>query len=183
MYDLDTAAYVLQEELRWLQRILQFRIQDRSTDIRRIPTLQPPSLPKGIDLGYGALVEEMGLDMEERLLLILTLAPIVAPQFLDREVLIWTKQLPGMSNGDSAAFWGLVHGQMYRGLLPTALLYIYIVAADQFAPRLYIKRKFAYKNYKLIEQGIILLSDVPVGEPEYSGILSLNKHYAQSLLL
>ena len=183
MHELDTAAYVLQEELRWLQRILQFRNQERSIDIRRIPTLMPPAMPRGIDLGYGALVEEMNLDMEERLLLILSLCPSIAPQFLDREINIWTKQIPGMNMTDSTAFWGLIQGQMYRGLLPTGLLFTYLLAADQFAPRLYIKRKLTYQQYKLMEEGIILLSDVPVGEPAYAGVLSVNKHYAQSLLL
>ena len=180
---MDTAAYVFGEELQWLQRVLQFRNGDRTGQLRLQAQLAPPALPKGIDVGYGALCTDLDLDLDNRLLLILSLAPVIAPQFLDREIAFWTRGFGQNQNSEVQALWGLVYGQMYRGILPTAMLYTYILAGDDFASRFEVQRKISFKQYKLMDEGVVLLSDAPTCEPLLCGILSVEENYSRSLLL
>jgi hypothetical protein len=180
---MDTAAYVFGEELQWLQRVLQFRNGDRTGLLRLQPQLAPPALPKGIDIGYGALCTDLDLDLENRLLLILSLAPVIAPQFLDREIAFWTRGFGPNQNSEVQALWGLVYGQMYRGILPTAMLYTYLLAGDDFAGRFEVQRKISFQQYKIMDEGIVLLSDAPACEPRLCGIFSVEENYSRSLLL
>jgi hypothetical protein len=183
MQDLDTSTYVLQQEMEWLQRLLQYRNNQRSVDLRTVPTLTPPVLPRGVTAGYGALVEELNLDFENRLLLILALAPTIAPQFLDKEIGYWARTIGNSPASDMLPVWGVVYGQMYRGILPSALLYVFLLVGDQFAPRLALQRKIMYQQLRVMSESIVLLSDVPVCEPRLNGILSIEQNYGLSLLL
>ncbi len=180
---MDTASQVLAQEVQWLQRVLQFRCQQRSADARTQSALLPPLISLSVEQGYGALINAQGFDFENRLLLILAYAPCIAPQLLDREIGFWVRQFGNATPSEMQPLWGLVQGQMYRGLLPTGALFLFLCCGDLFESRFELQRRLLYQQLPVMSEGIVQLSDVPVCEPPINGILSVESSYMRSLML
>jgi hypothetical protein len=172
---------VFQSELEWLQRILGYRADEKQTDIRKIPQLYPPTIAENAVGGYARQVRDLELGFEDRLLLIIALAPVVAPNFLDREIAFWVKRQGG-SAADLVPLWGFIYGQMYRGLLPTALFYIYVLAGNGFEARMEISRRLLYRTAPILLNKLVVFSDTPAGESPLAAIASVPKDILLELL-
>ncbi len=176
------ATHILQEELLWLQRLVQYRAAAKSTDLRTVPQLAPPSISPNSDCYYAKVVNEYQLNFEERALLILALAPTIAPQFLDKEIAYWAKPLGVNATPELMPMWGVVYGNMYRGILPTATMFVYLVVGDVFDVRMELVRKIASVSYKPLATTLVCISDVPVAEPKLNGILSIHENFLLDFL-
>lgn len=166
----DTSNF-LAHELQWLQKLMQFRCRDAQTDLRLVSELQPTTIQPSESILYSKIINEYKFSFEDRLLTILALAPSIAPQFLDKEIFLWGRQA-----GSQAAqpIWGIIYGNMYKGALPTAQLFLYILVGDVFEKRLFATRKLLNFAYNCQKKDIVFISDVPVAEPKTAGLLSIN---------
>jgi hypothetical protein len=175
---LDTSS-LLQSELEWLQKIMQFRSRDRNTDVRLVGELQLSPIQTNETIVYTKIINENKLTFEDRLLLILALTPVIAPQFLDRELLSWRKS--AISN-EIQPIWGLIYGSMYSGILPTAQFFLYLLLGEVFDKRLVVTRKLLNYVYKSMEKEFVVISIPPVGEPALIGILTINEIYLNQFI-
>ena len=174
----DTSAF-LQSELQWLQKLMQFRSRDTQTDVRLIGELQPTNPQSSESILYSKIIHEYKLGFEDRLLIILGLVPTIAPQFMDKELFLWGRQA---GHATAQPIWGVIYGSMYKGALPTAQLFLYILVGDVFEKRLFATRKLLNFNYNSQKQNIVFISDVPVAEPKTAGLLSINDAFICQLI-
>ena len=174
----DTSSF-LAHELQWLQKLMQFRCRDTQTDVRLVSDLQPIALQTSESILYSKIINEYKFSFEDRLLTILALAPTIAPQFLDKELFLWGRQA-----GSQAAqpIWGIIYGNMYKGALPSAQLFLYLLVGDVFEKRLFATRKLLNFAYNCQKKDIVFISDVPVAEPKTAGLLSINDAFLPQLI-
>ena len=114
------------------------------------------------------------LENEDVILLLLALAPQLSPSFLNT---IITEFLP---NGGEFAEFGGIKGKNHRGILPTAETALYILHGNDIEERLkgidYIQTEsFLFKNK------ILMLENVPAGEPKMSGRILIDEEYLASI--
>ncbi len=138
MDPIDVNARALQRELEWFDRVLQARLKlhfGQPCDVADIRELPPPSLD-GDASDYANAVAECGLDFDERLLLMLTLAPHVRPQLLD---MLWVRNA-NLDRGFTE--FGGWKGRHHNGFLPTCETAVFLIAGEDLARRFGCLRLF-----------------------------------------
>lgn len=134
MKDIEiTAAKALEAELAWLDAVIAASMAQyfQRADAPRMP--EPPTLPAHAP--YALALRKWGLSAEERLVLILALAPHVRPQALD-SFLIRNASL----DLPFSEFGG--QGGSHRGFWPTAETASFLLAGDRLAARMSMHRLF-----------------------------------------
>ena len=134
MKDIEiTAAKALEAELAWLDAVIAASMAQyfQRADAPRMP--EPPTLPAHAP--YALALRKWGLSTEERLVLILALAPHVRPQALD-SFLIRNASL----DLPFSEFGG--QGGSQRGFWPTAETASFLLAGDRLAARMATHRLF-----------------------------------------
>lgn len=134
MRDIEiTAAKALEAELAWLDAVIAASMAHyfQRADAPRMP--DPPTLPAHAP--YALALRKWGLCAEERLVLILALAPHVRPQALD-SFLIRNASL----DLPFSEFGGQVGS--HRGFWPTAETASFLLAGDRLVARLATHRLF-----------------------------------------
>lgn len=128
-----TAAKALEAELAWLDAVIAASMAHhfQRADAPRMP--DPPTLPAHAP--YTLALRKWGLSAEERLVLILALAPHVRPQALD-SFLIRNASL----DLPFSEFGG--QGGSHRGFWPTAETASFLLAGDRMAARVATQRLF-----------------------------------------
>ncbi|PIG31035.1 ATPase family protein associated with various cellular activities (AAA) [Janthinobacterium sp. 35] len=128
-----TAAKALEAELAWLDAVIAASMAQyfQRADASRMP--EPPTLPAHAP--YALALRKWGLSAEERLVLILALAPHVRPQALD-SFLIRNASL----DLPFSEFGG--QGGSHRGFWPTAETASFLLAGDRLAARMATHRLF-----------------------------------------
>ncbi|PKB20044.1 ATP-binding protein [Janthinobacterium sp. 64] len=128
-----TAAKALEAELAWLDAVIAASMAQyfQRADAPRMP--EPPTLPAHAP--YALALRKWGLSAEERLVLILALAPHVRPQALD-SFLIRNASL----DLPFSEFGG--QGGSHRGFWPTAETASFLLAGDRLAARMATHRLF-----------------------------------------
>ncbi len=165
----------LQKDLGWLEECLKIRVKqflNGSTAISKLPA--PPDL-KNNDGPYGAFIEKASIDNDERLLLILALAPRLQPGFLDDA---FNRQLG--KAGDFPWFGGL-RGKNFRAMLPTGETAAFLLSGTDMEKRLHTLEKLKH-GFRLIDKSIIQLQDPPSPEPHSNGLLIPDPEYADLLI-
>ncbi|QYG08024.1 hypothetical protein [Janthinobacterium sp. PAMC25594] len=134
MRDIEiTAAKALEAELAWLDAVIAASMAQyfQRADAPRMP--EPPTLPAHAP--YALALRKWGLSTEERLVLILALAPHVRPQALDSFLIRnASMDLPFSEFGGQ--------GGSHRGFWPTAETASFLLAGDRLAARLATHRLF-----------------------------------------
>ncbi|MFD0861692.1 ATP-binding protein [Sungkyunkwania multivorans] len=115
------------------------------------------------------------LSQSETLVLILALAPMVAPNFLND---IISEFLP---NGGEFPEFGGIKGKNHRGIIPTGETALYLLAGNDLDLRTQMMSIFDEEG-KLNKQGIVGLNGSPQGEPPLSGVLSIDAEHALELV-
>ena len=128
-----TAAKALEAELAWLDAVIASSMVHHFQCADAPCMLEPPTLPAHAP--YALALRKWGLSAEERLVLILALAPHVRPQALD-SFLIRNANL----DLPFSEFGG--QGGSHRGFWPTAETASFLLAGDRLAARVATQRLF-----------------------------------------
>ena len=126
----SAVATTLERELDWLQRRIADRLQRHVSSSDHDPASPPPQPPELIErCTYGAAVAQGHLDVDQRLALILALAPWLRPHALDPLML-----RNAATDRPFTEFGGVqIAG---RGLIPTRQTALFLIAGDALDRRL-----------------------------------------------
>ncbi len=166
---------LLQQEITWLETVidtaltLYFKNECKYNDVK---DLAPP-LVTDEDTGYAKLLREYNFGFEERILLILALAPVIKPQCLD-VFLIKNKNL----DCEFSEFGGLKNEKQY-GFTPTLETASFILGgAEDIQKRLYFL-KTINKSYSLYYEGILYSESYPL---KLNHKLQISDEYISSII-
>ncbi len=179
----EANAISLEKELEWFNSVLDTRIaiyfehessmNDEEPAYENIYEITPPDLSAD-DSHYSRLVSELDLNLDERIILTLTLIPHIRPDFLD---LLFTRN----KNFDRGfTQFGGWKGQSHGGFLPTCETAVFIVAGNDLNKRFEVARYLDGES-ALIEKGIITIEHKSPGEPFMSGALRMSAEYLNKL--
>ena len=168
---LKNNALDMARELEWFTEVLKTRSalnareESTYTDVYEVV---PPYF-NGSPSDYAAFINKYDLGFDERIYLMLALAPHIKPELLD----IFLPQTNLSS--DAPTEFGGRKGQYHRGFLPTGETLLFILAGYD------LERKFSLMHYLFnsehlfVKNNILWLAPVENGEPPLSGALSLSK--------
>lgn len=158
-------------ELDWLERVINYRIRENFDDafekddsILRAPVLSEP------ESVYSRFVRMFALKNDERLALILCLAPTLRPQVLDAFFLRDQNTNRGFSRFGGAPTTG------YNGFLPTGETFLFLAAGDDLFARFELYRIFA-TDHVFAEHNVIELQAAARNEPYLSGVLAVGREF------
>lgn len=161
-------AAALTAEMAWLNAVLHTRLAQQfgaSGEGERgpPPIPEPPRHTPG-DCVLGALIADAGLDVRERLMLALALAPHLNPEMLDPLFAKNTAIDRGFTQFGGRA------SRSHSGFVPTGETLALLVASDNLADRLSLRSLFT-PDHVFQRKGLIRLEHEVPGEPLFSGAL------------
>lgn len=161
-------------ELGWLSRVIEARIAQRPA----VPGngLLPPPENNGYADSYAKYIKQHSLNTEERLVLILALAPHLRPDYFD---MVIQKNLS--KAGDFPQLGG-VRGKNFRGFMPTGETAVYLLAGDDLTLRFNAQKLFTQDHF-FAKQQMLYLEDPPAGEPAMSGKIVMSQEYVELFTL
>ena len=143
-------AQVLTQEYDWLGSVIELR--QGLSDAATVPEYGPESGGSG----YLKLVQQHNLSADERLLLLLALAPEINPGFLEKHFV------------DTEEGWKTVYGgyteNQFAGFTPTIKTIIFILSEGEFKPRIN-HRDFFRETHLLYQNDILRLSQPDIQNP------------------
>ncbi len=159
-------------ELNWLVDIISLRLSQQGDGVKTLP--QPPLLSGNTH--YEAFLASSKLLPPDRLLLVLALAPVLSPNFLEETI---KKHLS--KDGDYPQLGGAKTNQ-HRGFLPTGETAMFLLGGTNIEDRL--EAWFWLRNEsKLYKQQIIkIVKPITEGEPPQSGILTIETEVLEEIL-
>ena len=166
---LEANARALVLELAWLERVLAARLERhfrRETGALDLVRLDPPDLA-GDASPYADLVRDCAFGPEERLVLLLALAPHLRPHLLDA---LFVRN-PNFDRGFGE--FGGRKGSTHGGFLPTLETASFLVAGDDLAARFRLRRMFE-DDHAFRLRGLLLLESATAGEPHFSAGLGMS---------
>jgi len=169
------AESLLTLELQWLDRVLQARLSlhfGQPTDVQDVRELKPPQANDGS--AYARLLSGAEWGFEERLLLILAVAPHVQPQLLD-PLFVRNRNL---DRGYTE--FGGTKGKTHGGFLPTCETAVFLLAGDNLAQRFAALRLFDHGHW-LQRRGILSFDHEAPGEPPLAASLQLQAEFRELL--
>jgi hypothetical protein len=160
-------AATLERELDWLADLVVQSVKSRTETGSSIEfaDLPPPELRDGESM-YAGFVSHYDLCAEERLCVIVALAPHVRPQVLDS----FFEVNDGLGRGHTE--FGGVQGKMHGGFLPTGETVLFLLAGTDLSRRITCQALFE-RDHVFAFHGILRLETPPTGEPLLSGQLVL----------
>src|ERR1700712_175816 len=162
-------AAVIGREIAWLGEVMQQRFEMHSGNApdkdplktHRVPRLPDASTP------YADTLRRFRFGAEERLVLILALAPYVRPEVLDPFL------IQNQSVQRRFTEFGGVTGQSHGGFLPTGQTAMFLLAGDDTAARLRLLGLFG-SEHAFHTQNILNLDQRHPEEPPLAGALRLS---------
>jgi hypothetical protein len=158
-------AAVIDAELDWLEAVMAARFAayggGTAEAVAAIP--EPPSLT-GLEGPYAERVRTLDLGVEERLALILALAPYVAPAALDSFL------LENQATGRRFTEFGGVIGQSHGGFLPTVETAMFLISGDDRCLRILMEPLFG-PAATLVRSGMLRIDWRHPDEPPLSALL------------
>ena len=167
--EVEISLHVLHEEFAWFAQVLDTRMKlfmGKPGSYASIQEILPPKIGDAEGF-YARFLQHYVCTAEERLLIILCLAPILAPQLLD---VFFTKN--ALYDRPFTEFGGQ-RGTTHSGFLPTAETALFLLADNDLGVRLQAEHLFDATHYFAIHQ-IILVSQPGQNEPPQSGLLNLS---------
>lgn len=155
---------MLEDEIEWLGQLIDTRIRlyfEQACDYDSISAHMPPLLERDDSSGYAKLVKRYDLQFDERLILILSLAPHLRPQALE------TLLISNKNTAHNYAEFGGWKGKCHGGFLPTCETAVFILAGNDLGRRVEVMRCFD-ELHPLVSQGMIEFGQLNRGEPGLS---------------
>jgi hypothetical protein len=159
-------------DLAWLDQVISHRFDPNSA---QLPLPAPPAFQDRSDDPYAEMVHALRLEPAERLVLILALAPHLAPERLDPFL------LKNEATGRCFSEFGGMAGQSHTGFLPTAETALFLLAGRDLAQRL-IERPRLLAGSALHRNGLIELDLRHPEEPPLSAMLRPGPAWLERLL-
>jgi hypothetical protein len=164
----------LEADLEWLARVLQARLTAYFADPSRSPPLPadklPPPAPGAQTSPYGRFLAQHGILPEERLVLLLALAPHLRPQLLD--VLLTRNEATQRGFTE----FGGAPGSAAGAFLPSGETAVFLLAGDDLAARFTAARLLDPVG-RLARLDLLHLSATPPGEPVLGGALQISRRF------
>lgn len=165
----------LREEISWLKNVINRRLKshfDPEAGKFELNELPPPP-HKGIS-ELTRIIAEAGLKAEERLVLILSLAPHLQPEILD----VFFTRNNQLERGYTE--FGGIKGHYFSGFLPTGETALFLLAGNNTEKRQAGMHMFD-QDHPFAQQHILALHNPHPGEPLLSGVLQISEDLADKL--
>ncbi len=176
--EMDAGWEALGLELNWFQEVLHQRLKKNFDDKEADPEgiIEHPPEHEQIECFYTDLIKRLALSPEERLVIMLAIAPDVRPGMLD---ILFIKN-PDSDRGYTE--FGGVLGAKHSGFLPTIETAYFLLCGEDWAKRSYCTRIFepehSFQRLKILD-----IRSREKSEPWGSTTLRLNQDFADMLLL
>ena len=165
-------AACLQAELAWLNQVLETRFKlyfGQESQYASLEEIPVPDLEQYPSI-YADVVKHFKMGKDERLVLLLSLAPHVCPQILD---IFFTKN---ETYGRGFTEFGGIKGHYHSGFIPTGETVAFVLAANDLTRRFQVMQLFDPDHY-FTTQKILHLARDRNDEPPLSGALTLSSEY------
>ena len=165
-------AKVIDLEMEWLKEVIHTRMLlywKKETRFNNVLEVEAPDLSQD-DSQYASLVNRLELNLQQRICLLVALAPHFKPQLLD---VFFIK-----NNGSDRGFteFGGIKGTNHGGFLPTGETVAFIIAGEDMEKRFQLL-DFLMNDPLFNELNILsILRNVP-NEPFLSGFLTVGEEY------
>lgn len=169
-------AAVLEKEFQWLTAVIETRLRiffNSESTYETISEIPVPDL-KDSSAPYARLVEHLNLGANERLTLLLAIAPQLRPEALD---LFFSKNT--VYNRPFTIFGGAPSGS-FPGFLPTFQTAIFLLAGQKMESRLSVQNLFVAKH-TFAQNNILEFENLEKGAPPLSAKLILSREYLELL--
>lgn len=171
---LNANAATLQKELEWFARVVDTRIQlyfgseCAYTSIYEVPL---PDLSEDESM-YAGFLHYYGLNLHERLILVLALCPHIKPELLDIFLIENERTKRGYTE------FGGIRGNLHGGFIPTVETAAFLLAGKNMAERFSVYHYFGEEHF-FAKHGILSLhlSEVNRNEPLFSSPILVSKEY------
>jgi hypothetical protein len=166
---------LLESDLVWFERFIHARCAQHFSLATADPLPPPPPLPKRSSGGYADTLRSLAATAEMRLVLLLALAPHLAPELLDPFL---------MENRGTARrfteFGGWLGGS-HSGFLPTVETALFLLAGRDHSRRLTARRLF-HPSQPLLTQGLLHLHSDHASDPPGAARLTIPADQLERLL-
>jgi len=165
-------AKAIDLEMEWLKEVIHTRMLlywKKETKFNNVLEVEAPNLSQD-DSQYASLVNKLELNLQQRICLLVALAPHFKPQLLD---VFFIK-----NNGSDRGFteFGGIKGTNHGGFLPTGETVAFIIAGEDMEKRFQLL-DFLMNDPLFNELNILsILRNVP-NEPFLSGFLTVGEEY------
>ncbi len=170
MNQIDRNANVLNREFMYLAQLIDTRFklyfQKDTSSIEDIPV---PDLSESPSI-YSDVVRHYKMNLDERVVLLLALAPHICPQILD---VFFTRN---ETYGRGFTEFGGVKGNQHSGFIPTGETVAFLLAANDLGHRFRVGQLFDDDHF-FAKHKILSLNGAKSTEPILSGILSISREY------
>ena len=165
-------AAALDRELRWFDEVLSARLAlhfGQECKYQAITDIPAPDLEHD-NSDYVRLLREQRFGFDERIVLMLALAPHLRPNLLDTLCVRNSNLERGFTE------FGGWKGRAHGGFLPTLETAAFVLAGEDLRARLAMRRLFN-EDHELHRLGILRISHDAPGEPRFSAPLLLAEEY------
>jgi AAA+ superfamily predicted ATPase len=165
-------AAVLIKEFEWFTKVVNTRFDlhfDKETECKSIYQHSPPNISEDIS-PYSSFIQHYQLLFEERIILLLTIIPHVAPQLLD----VFFVKNNHLERGYTE--FGGIKGISHGGFLPTMETAFFILAGNNIEKRLELKKIFRHEHF-FYAHNILQIEKLSSNEPEQSCQILLTDDY------
>ncbi|MCD6063156.1 MAG: ATP-binding protein [Flavipsychrobacter sp.] len=170
-------SQTMKSELEWLGQIIETRLKlyfGQDAVFKAIEDIQPPALNKLSD-NYSNFVNTKKLGFADRVLLAISLVPLLQPQMFDMLMI-------RNSNTDKRFVeFGGVTGTHFSGILPTLDTLLFILAGSDVQQRLACLSQFN-NGHHLFKHNLLSLERGPAHEPLTSAIIHPTSELLEGLM-
>jgi hypothetical protein len=160
------AAQTIENELKWFGEVLDTRLKLYFAQEPAYSSVYDVPLPELADDAYGQVVGRFNLSFAERLLLVMTLAPVLQPNLFD------TLMIRNANTDQRFVEFGGTKGTHYGGFIPTLETFFFLLAADSIEDRLKAMDVFNPDHF-MFRENLVMLDAVPAIEPYHSAPVSI----------
>lgn len=175
---LKNNARVLNAEMQWLAKLIEVRQNlywNNTCDYSSIEEVPLPDISMD-DSVYATVIHHHKFDINERIVLLLALAPHIQPQLLD---VFFIKNT--VSDRAYTEFGG-IKGQQHGGFIPTGETAAFILAGTDVEKRLLLLSVFS-EEHLFRKLNMLQLLPPSNNEPYLSGAIQLASEYLTSFTL
>jgi AAA+ superfamily predicted ATPase len=165
-------AQVLYLEMQWLAKLIDVRMKlywKQECEYSSIDEMLPPDL-RADDSTYSDIVKRYQLSFQERVVILLALAPHIQPHLLD----VFFVKNADYDRGFTE--FGGIKGQNHGGFLPTGETAAFILSVNDFEKRFQLLSVFS-EDHPFRKFNILQLLSSSNNEPYLSGAISLSPEY------
>jgi len=165
-------ATSLSADFLWLHQVINLRFSlyfGHETNHKSIYDIPPPKIENDNSV-YASLMQKYKMTLDERIILLLSLAPHLSPQLLD---LFFTKN---ETYGRGFTEFGGVRGNQHSGFIPTGETAAFVIAGNNIKKRIEVMNIFDDDHF-FAKFKILSLEKEKSAEPLLAGILTITKDY------